>query len=148
MADLRHDHLAMLDERFQTLLQDASPAVLTTYRRDGSAATSPVWFREDAGALEVVIAHDDVKLTHLARRPHCTLTVFEAAPPFRGIQIDGVPELHAGDVTNARREIARRYLGAEDGARFAAQRDSNGTRVRLPLEAARVWDLSAILPRG
>jgi Pyridoxamine 5'-phosphate oxidase len=138
----------MLDERFQSLVQEPSPAVLTTYRRDGSALTSPVWFRQDADALEVVVARGDVKLAHLSRHPQCTLTVFEAVPPFRGLQIDAVPELLAGDVTNSRLAIARRYLGAEDGARFAAQRDPNGTRVRLPLAAARVWDLSAILPRG
>jgi hypothetical protein len=83
----------VLDERFRSLVEAASPAVLTTYRRDGSALTSPV-----------------------------------------------------GDVTEARLAIAGRYLGAEDGARFAAQRRPNGTLVRLPLDGARTWDLSAILP--
>jgi hypothetical protein len=143
---LRHD-LAMLDDRFASLLEAPSPAVLTTYRRDGSALTSPVWFRLHADALEVVVAEGDVKLKHLARRSECTLTVFEAEPPFRGVRIDGRPELVVGDVTEARLATAGRYLGAAVGARFAAQRDPNGTLVRLPLAAARGWDLSGILAR-
>ena len=88
---------------FATLLAGPSPAVLTTYRRDGTAVPSPVWFRRD-GALEVVIADGDVKLHHLAR---C-------------------------------------YLGRAAGDAFTANRGP-GTILRLPLAAARTWDLSAIL---
>ncbi len=117
-----------------------------TYRRDGTALASPVWFRLDSGVLEVVIAQGDIKLRHLARRPKCSLTVFEAVPPFRGVETRGAPDLFVGDVTKARLSIASRYLGAEDGAPFAAQRKPNGTLVRLPLDDARTWDLSAILP--
>lgn len=43
------------------LLHAASPAVLTTSRKDGSALTTPVWFRFEDGAFEVVIAAEDVK---------------------------------------------------------------------------------------
>jgi hypothetical protein len=139
-------HPPMLDERFASLLQCAAPAVLTTYRRDGAALVSPVWFRPHAGTLEVVIAEGDVKLKHLRRRPECSLTVFEAVAPFRGLQTRGAPELVIGDVTAARLAIASRYLGVEAGRRFAAQRQPNGTLVRLGLAGARTWDLAGILP--
>lgn len=42
------------------------PAVLVTYRKDGSAFVSPVWYRGSDGAFEVAIAEGDVKLRHLA----------------------------------------------------------------------------------
>jgi hypothetical protein len=61
----------------RTLLEAASPAVLTTYRQDGSALVSPVWFRRNDGALEVVIAEGDVKLRHLARDRRCIVVVFD-----------------------------------------------------------------------
>ena len=64
------------DEGFHSLIDAPSPAVLTTYRKDGSANVSPVWFRWHGGAFEVVIAHGDVKLKHLARDPRCALLVF------------------------------------------------------------------------
>src|SRR5207248_8326900 len=97
-------------ERVHSLLAAPSPAVLTTYRQDGSALVTPVWFRWHDGAFEVVIAQGDVKLRHLARDSRCTLVVFEAVRPFRGIEVRGRPELVEGDVTEARAAIAGRYL--------------------------------------
>ena len=134
-------------ERLRSLLEAASPAVLTTYREDGSALVSPVWFRFADGAFEVVIAEGDVKLAHLARDPRSALVVFEAVPPFRGIEVRGEPELVEKDVTQERASIAGRYLGAEAGLRFAAERQAKpGVLLRLGPESPRVWDLSAILP--
>jgi len=78
------------------MLEAASPAVLTTYRRDGSALTSPVWYRWTGDAFEVVIAADDVKVRHLMRDPRCALVVFEVARPFRGVEVRGEAELLRG----------------------------------------------------
>ncbi len=131
----------------RSLLEAPSPAVLATYRKDGSALVTPVWFRWTGEAFEVVIAEGDVKLAHLARDPRCTLLVFEAVPPFRGIEIRAAPTLVTGDVTAARAEIAGRYLGAEAGARFAAERQSKpGVLLRLVPDAPRTWSLAGILP--
>ena len=135
-------------EPVRSLLDAPSPAVLTTYRKDGSAHTVPVWFRWTDVALEVVIAKGDVKLRHLARDPRCVLVVFEAVRPFRGLEVRGVGELVEGDVTSARAAIAGRYLGVDDGERFAAERQSRpGVLLWLIPESPRVWDLSGILPR-
>ena len=96
--------------------------MLATYRKDGTALVSPVWFRHHDGAFEVVIAEGDVKLRHLARDPRCSLVVFEAVPPFRGVEVRGIAELVECDVGPIRADIAGRYLGAERGRRFAAER--------------------------
>src|SRR5262245_39587644 len=129
-------------EAVRTLLEAPSPAVLTTYRKDGSANVSPVWFRWLDDALEVVIAAGDVKLKHLARDPRCVLLVFETVPPFRGIEVRGTPELVEGDMTSIRADISGRYLGAADGERFAASRTKPGVLLRLWLTEPRIWDLS------
>ena len=108
---------------------------------------SPVWFRFTGAAFEVVIAEGDVKLRHLARDPRAVLVVFEAAPPFRGVEVRGEAVLEQGDVTESRRSIASRYLGREAGERFTAQRASRpGVVLRLAPETVRSWDLCAILP--
>ena len=134
-------------EGMQSLLEAPSPAVLTTYRRDGSALVTPVWFRWSDAAFEVVIAEGDVKLRHLARDPRCILVVFEAVPPFRGLEVRGAAELVQGDMTAARTDIAGRYLGTEDGARFAEERRSKpGVLLQLVPEAPRTWSLAGILP--
>ena len=134
-------------ELVRSLLEAPSPAVLTTYRKDGSAHTVPVWYRWTGEAFEVVIAKGDVKLRHLARNPQCVLVVFEAVRPFRGVEVRGVADLVEGDVTSVRVAIAGRYLGLEDGERFAADRRSRpGVLLRLVPDGPRVWDLSGILP--
>ena len=132
---------------FASLLDGPSPAVLTTYRKDGTAASSPVWFRFNDGWFEIVIAEGDVKLRHLAARPRCSLVVFEAVPPFRGVRVDDEPILCPDDSSEARQSIAGRYLGQSQGERFVAQRGRPGVLVRLPARHARAWDLAAILPR-
>jgi hypothetical protein len=89
----------------RSLLEAPSPAVLTTYRKDRSAHTVPVWFRWTDEAFKLVIAKGDVKLRHLARDPRCVLVIFETVPPFRGVEARGVGELVEGDVTSARAAI-------------------------------------------
>jgi PPOX class probable F420-dependent enzyme len=134
-------------DQVRSLLEAPAPAVLTTYRKDGSAHTVPVWFRWTDDAFEVVIAEEDVKLRHLARDPRCVLVVFEAVRPFRGLEVRGVAELVEGDITSVRAAIAGRYLGVGDGERFAAERRSRpGVLLRLVPDDPRVWDLSGILP--
>lgn len=134
-------------EGFESLLEGPSPAVLTTYRKDGTALVSPVWFRFTGAAFEVVVAEGDVKLRHLARDPRVVLVVFEAVPPFRGIELRGAAELVHGDVTDARASISSRYLGADAGARFTARRAAKpGVLVRVRADVVRTWDLRAILP--
>ena len=132
---------------FATLFQAPSPAVLTTYRKDGTAVTSPVWFRFRGDTFEVVIAENDVKLRHLAARTECELVVFETVPPFRGMRVrSDQPLLTRDGAQQARQDIASRYLGEERGKRFAAERASTGILLRLPADHAKAWDLTAILP--
>jgi PPOX class probable F420-dependent enzyme len=133
-------------EQVRSLVEAPAPAVLATYRKDGSAFVSPVWFRWREGRFEVVIAEGDVKLRHLAANPECILVVFETVPPFRGVEVRGTAELIETDVTSARREIAGRYLGEEAGERYVAQRSKPGVLLRLEARAPRVWDLTPILP--
>jgi PPOX class probable F420-dependent enzyme len=121
--------------------------VLATTRKDGSPYTSPVWFRWTGEAFEVVIALGDVKLRHLERDPRCSLVIFEAVAPFRGVEVRGEATLTHGEVTDVRRSIAGRYLGPEDGERFAAARRSKpGVLLELVPVEPRVWDLEGILP--
>ncbi|MGA8206705.1 MAG: GAF domain-containing protein [Candidatus Dormiibacterota bacterium] len=135
-------------EDLRTLLDAPSPAVLTTSRADGTAMTSPVWYRWTGLAFEIVIAQGDVKLKHLKRNPHCSLVVFETIPPFRGVEVRGEAILTNGDLTEARTSIATRYLGREAGQRFALERASSpGVLVQLLPERSRVWDLADIIPQ-
>ena len=132
-------------EDLRSLLDAAAPAVLLTYRADGSADVSPVWFRVTGEVFEVVVAKSDKKYGHLQRDRRALLMVFEAVPPFRGVKIRAEVELDDEGVEGARRAISARYLGAEMAEDFVAARGA-GVIVRLPTSAARSWDLADILP--
>jgi len=43
-----------MDERVRSLVESPAPAVLTTYREDGSALVTPVWCRFAGPAFEIV----------------------------------------------------------------------------------------------
>lgn len=127
------------------MLEAPSAAVLITYRPEGSADVSPVWFRYTDGAFEVVVAKTDVKLQHLTRDPRAVLMIFETIAPFRGVKVRADVELDESHVDDVRRSISARYLGAEMANAFVAER-GEGVVVRLSASAAEVWDLSGILP--
>ena len=86
--------------------------MLTTSRQDGTALTTPVWFRWTGAAFEIVIAQGDVKLRHLERDPRCVLVVFETVPPFRGVEVRGEAvageRRRDGDQAVDRRALSRR----------------------------------------
>ena len=132
---------------FHTLINSPSPAVLTTYRQDGTASVSPVWFRFQDQNFEVVVAEGDVKLVHLRRRQDCSLIVFETVAPFRGVRVEGPPRLLPDEDNRVRSVIAGRYLGAEEGQEFVEQRETPGVVLQFGATEAHPWDLSGILPK-
>ena len=126
----------------RSLLDDPSPATLTLHREDGELLTSPVWFRLRGDALEVVVAATDQKLGHLQRDPHCVLLIFEAHRPFRGLLVSAAADLVPDEGSRTRLAIASRYLGADAGRAYAdLARRPPGFVVRLPVSAARAWEL-------
>jgi PPOX class probable F420-dependent enzyme len=128
---------------WRSLLDAPSAATLALYRDDGEAITSPVWFRVHDDAFEVVVAATDHKLEHLRRDPRCMLLIFEAVRPFRGVQVRGRVTIEPDEGARTRRAIASRYLGPDDGLAYAdLSRRQPGFVVRLPLSAARAWDLA------
>ena len=129
------------------LLDAPAAAVLIVYRSDGSALTSPVWFRPIGKAVQIVIAEGDAKLDRLRADPRCVFMAFETLPPFRGLRIEGNATLSDEGVREARVAISSRYLGEADGRRYAEQRTKPGVVVRLGVAGARTWNLRSILPR-
>jgi uncharacterized protein len=74
---------------------------LTTYRRDGTPVSTPVWFVVDAGRLLVWTSADSWKAKRLRRDPHVRV----AACDFRG------------NVHGSARAGTARFLPGPEGAR-------------------------------
>ncbi len=139
--------MATVDDNLHAMLVGPCPAVLTTYRSDGSALTSPVWVGVDGEYIEIVMTERDGKVRNLQRDPRCLLVLFESVPPFRGVEVRADAGIDTGTrAAEVRHGIARRYLGHEAGDRFTAARaQTPSVVVRLPTSAARAWDLSSIV---
>ena len=96
-----------------------------------------------------MIARDDVKLQHLAREPRVLAAGVRGGAAVSRVEVRAEATVTRCDVTEARRAVARRYLGTEAGDRFVADRaDTPGDLVQLVPVDPRVWDLTAILPDG
>jgi len=99
----------------QLLLEAPSPATITVYREDGEAITSPVWFRVNDDAFEVVVAARDRKLALLQHVPRAIVLIFEASVPFRGVQARGRVSIEPDDRARTRLAIASRSSEPRQG---------------------------------
>lgn len=116
-------------------------AVLATYRPDGTALLSPVWYEYRDGGFNVCTSEDDVKARHLRRDPRAGLVVAEPVPPYRGVEVTTEATLARDDVEVVTERVAIRYLGEERGHRYAQSAPDNVV-VRLQPGRLRAWDFS------
>ncbi len=129
-----------------SFLQEPRVAVLMTYRPDGSVHAAPVWFEYGDGEFRFCTDPTSVKARNLAVRPQAAVCVASHEPPYRYAFAEGAAsvELHPGPASEAHRllrRLAERYLGAQEGARYA---DSLGgdplTLVRLRPHRVKWYD--------
>jgi uncharacterized protein len=83
---------------------------LTTYRRDGSPVSTPVWFVEDEGRLFVTTAADSYKAKRLRRNPSAMVAPCTAAGVARGdaipVHVEFLPD---ADHAHVDRLMAKKY---------------------------------------
>lgn len=94
---------------------------LTTYRRDGTAVSTPVWHAIDGGAMTIVTDADSRKVKRIRNNPHVEVTacnvrgkIAPGAQPVAGMA-------HLLDDTGtkkARDLLARRYITSRIGNLF------------------------------
>jgi len=123
------------------LLELPRVAVLATYRRDGTVLLSPVWHEWRDGGFNVVTGSRDVKAVHLRRDPRASIVVYDDAPPYRGIEVRAQAQLVPLDERSIVRRIATRYLGPEEGERYA-EGSGDDLLVRLEPGELRAWDFA------
>lgn len=91
---------------------------LTTYRRDGTPVSTPVWHVADGNTLTTVSAADAWKVKRIRGNPQVEVVacdirgkVASGAHPIRGTAM----LLPASETENARRLLERRYISARIG---------------------------------
>jgi PPOX class probable F420-dependent enzyme len=114
-------------------------AVLATIRAEGDVLLSPVWHEWRDGGFTVVSSTDDGKVRHLQRDPRASISVYEATPPYRGIEVRARVRLLREGTAETGRRIAVRYLGREKGEEYAVP-SADDVLIRLEPGSLRVWD--------
>lgn len=126
------------------LLDSLNLAVLATYRKDGTALLSPIWFiYEDAGFTLGVDA-GDIKLRHIERDPRVTIVVSERELPYRGFEIRGSARVTDATYAPEMRRIGRRYIGERADAFYPD--GAEGSIIRIEPGATRGWDFRDEFP--
>jgi PPOX class probable F420-dependent enzyme len=83
---------------------------LTTYRRDGSPVSNPVWFVEEDGRLLVTTAADSYKARRLRRNPAAMVAPCTATGKLKGEPIPVLVEfMPAAEHDHVDRLMARKY---------------------------------------
>lgn len=115
-------------------LERSIVAVLATYRPDGTALLSPVWYEWRDGGFNVGTSEGDVKVQHLRRDPRASLVVAEQEPPYTGVEIRTIAKLVPDDDHVTARRIAARYDDESSG--------NDDIVIRLEPGALRTWDFA------
>jgi PPOX class probable F420-dependent enzyme len=102
-----------LDEATRTLLDGRNFATVATLDRDGGPHTSVVWVTTDGDAVLFTVTADKQKARNLARDPRISLTVFDAANPYRSVDIRGTVELIEDPEKSLPRRLSQKYLGQD-----------------------------------
>lgn len=123
------------------LLELPFVAVLATYRANGSVLLSPVWHRWREGGFDVLSRSGDVKVGHLRRDPRASIVVYEHVPPYRGVELRTEARVSTDGAAEAVAPIASRYLGPEEGRRYAESAPDD-ILIRLEPGVIRAWDFA------
>ena len=115
-------------------------AVLATYKRDGTVL-HPVWHEWRDNGFNVVTGTRDGKAGHLRRDPRASIVVCEDGPPNRGLELRARARLSMLEDGSIVRRIATRYLGREEGERYA-ETSADDLLIRLEPGELRVWDFA------
>ena len=88
--------------------------LLTTFRRDGRAVATPVWFAplpDDPTTLAVVTERDAGKVKRLRHTPRCTLAPCDVRgrPHGPAVEAEGHVATDPAEVAVGTRALARRY---------------------------------------
>lgn len=98
------------DKQLQRLLNAPRIGVLTTTRRDGSPASTPVWFKYHEGELLIQTGDGLPKVNNIRRDPRICLVVQDERPPYKAVSFYGNAEIRP-QLKWLDDGMPRRYLG-------------------------------------
>lgn len=94
------------------MLGSPNPCVMATLRSDGTPVSTPTWYVWENGRALIGLDEGRVRLNHLRRDPHLTLTVLDADDWYTHVTLIGrVTELREDEGLADIDRIATHYTG-------------------------------------
>lgn len=130
--------LSMRVEEREAFLAGAHVGIFGVERSDGPPLVVPVWYSYSPGGDVVVLLDgDSVKGRLLERSGRFSLCVQEETPPYKYVSVEGRATISPADPDTDMRAMARRYLGAVAGDRYADATPLAGRPVRASMRPDR-----------
>jgi PPOX class probable F420-dependent enzyme len=129
--------LSMSREEREKFLADVHVGVLTVAAPDGRGPLAvPVWYSyQPGGVVSVTTGGDSRKAAAIRAAGRASLCAQYELPPYRYVTVEGPAVVEPGAEFTERRDIARRYLGTEQGDEFMADNpDTDDVMIRLTPE--------------
>lgn len=123
----------------EALFAEPNIAVFVTIRRDGRPHATPVWYLYEDGEFVLTVGASSAKRKHLECDPRVSLVVDRRQVPYFAVTVEGTATVGPPMTQEQRRRIASRYLGAEQGARYAVERPAADT-VTIRVRPERFWE--------
>jgi len=139
-----------IDPRARELLSRPIVGNLGYHGLDGYPRVLPVWFTHKDGEIQVASPPDQYKVKALRADPRATLTVSTPSVPYHVASATGkvtIQRLEEPERIPFVREVAIRYLGADEGEKYVTKwmrggHPGPGDLLRLKIEKLRYTNVS------
>ena len=139
-----------IDPQARELLSRPIVGNLGYYGLDGYPRVLPVWFTLAGGEIQVASPPDQYKIRALRADPRATLAVSTPSAPYHAASATGrvtIQRLDEDERIPFVRDVAYRYLGAEEGERYISKwmrggHPGPGDLIRLKFERVRYTNVS------
>ena len=113
-----------LDDDLKTLATGKNFAALTTLMPDGQPQTQLMWVHADDDQLLINTETGRQKFRNVSNDPRVTVTVFDAANPYRYVEARGrVTSTTGGDEARSNiDDLSQKYMGAPYGNPIGTER--------------------------
>ena len=103
-----------------TILREPHISIISTVRPDGTPHMTPVWHLVDGEQVVVAVENTSVKARNVRRNPHVALCIALNESPQRWLLVNGAATIAHERIPELVRALSLHYLGAEEGATYAA----------------------------
>ena len=128
----------MTPEQISEFLENPRLADLATVRPDGSPHVAPVWYDYDGTVFRVLVDPTAIKIRNARRNDRVAMSIPTHEPPYAYVLVNGTAKISEEEYWPLLQRMSVRYLGKEEGERYARKTYEDLKFVVLTVTPSRV----------